>query len=156
MKSITSPSKLCITQGTVSRIHLKVYSVIFDPDFMDDIGPLVYAEDLSRNGTRVNGSYIGKDTGARLLGNGNCIAFSTDEPILIFKSTLLQKEHIFDELQTRELEVSSITHQLLLLRRSLTKLNSTFGVKTPLYQPAKLAAVRMQMSLKQEICTQDR
>ncbi|PLB53663.1 Pkinase-domain-containing protein [Aspergillus steynii IBT 23096] len=57
----------------VSRRQLRIYTIIFDRDNPQELAPLVYAQDLSRNGTLWNGYFMGKGNGSYLLSDGDIL-----------------------------------------------------------------------------------
>lgn len=78
-------SQYTIHDPCVSNKHLRIYTIIYDDENPTEVAPLVYAEDLSRNGTYWNGSLIGKGNGGFLLSN--------DDTLRLSSSTLLRFEH---------------------------------------------------------------
>jgi FHA domain len=88
---------------TISNVHLKVYVIGFDEE--DSVSPLVYAEDLSSNGTYWNGTFIGRANGAFLLSHGDEIRLSSTITLL-FKSVLGSAEEAeLEGIPMRDLEV---------------------------------------------------
>ena len=71
-----SISDLCFNDQTVSCRHLKIYSIVYDQDDLRDVKPLIYAEDLSSNGTYWNEALIGRGTSAILLSHGDRLRIS--------------------------------------------------------------------------------
>ena len=69
-------SDLCFDDQTVSCRHLKIYSIIYDQDDLRDVKPLIYAEDLSSNGTYWNEALIGRGNSAVLLNHGDRLRIS--------------------------------------------------------------------------------
>ncbi|KAL3469252.1 kinase-like domain-containing protein [Aspergillus californicus] len=57
----------------ISNEHLWIYTVIFDQDNPGEIAPLVYAQDISMNGSSWNGYRMGNGQGSFLLGDGDII-----------------------------------------------------------------------------------
>lgn len=57
----------------VSNRHLKIYTIIFDRENPQLVAPLVYAQDLSMNGTLWNGFPMGKGGGSFLLSGGDVL-----------------------------------------------------------------------------------
>ncbi|KAI9877518.1 MAG: hypothetical protein M1830_003714 [Pleopsidium flavum] len=89
---------------TVSNQHLRVYSILYDQDEDSDIAPLVYAEDLSRNGTYWNGALIGRGNGGVLLSNGDNLRISP-RLSLVYYGTDLPKSESLDHIQEQEKKV---------------------------------------------------
>jgi hypothetical protein len=62
----------------VSNAHIRIHTIIYDFDSLEDVGPLVYVQDLSRNGTLWNGILIERGGGGVLLSNGDILTLSPD------------------------------------------------------------------------------
>lgn len=60
----------------ISNRHVKIYSIVFDQCAKAEIKPLVYAEDLSSNGTYWNDLFIGRGHSAVLLSDGDELRLS--------------------------------------------------------------------------------
>ncbi|KIV91597.1 hypothetical protein PV10_06116 [Exophiala mesophila] len=60
----------------ISKRHVRIYTVVYENEEPNDVDTLVYAEDLSHNGTFWNGSLIGKGNGGFLLSNGDVLRLS--------------------------------------------------------------------------------
>ena len=69
-------SQIVFNDLTVSNKHVKIYSISYDQSNCSNIKPLIYAEDLSSNGTYWNGSLVGKTNGAVLLSDGDVLRIS--------------------------------------------------------------------------------
>ena len=69
--------------------------------------PLIYAEDLSRNGSYWNGSYIGKGNGGVLLTDGDELQISP-RVTLIFRSKFEESTEERDWTQEDEMRVRII------------------------------------------------
>ena len=67
LKLSNSCSQFIISDPSISKKHLRIYSVVYDNDNPEEVDVLVYAEDLSSNGTYWNGSLIGRGNGGFLL-----------------------------------------------------------------------------------------
>ena len=89
---------------TVSCYHLKIYSITYDQSDFNDIKPLVYAEDLSTNGSYWNDSLIGKGNSGVLLSDGDRIRLSPRITIT-FHALINYDDAGLGELQQNELEV---------------------------------------------------
>src|SRR5271169_6324084 len=74
---LTESSQHVLDDPVISNKHLRVYSVVYNGEKPNDVAPLVYAEDLSRNGTFWNGSLIGKGNGGFLLSDDDTLRVST-------------------------------------------------------------------------------
>ncbi|KAH8433217.1 FHA domain-containing serine/threonine-protein kinase [Aspergillus melleus] len=57
----------------VSRKHIHIYAVVFDRDNPQEVAPLVYAQDLSQNGTLWNGYPMGNENRSFLLSHGDIL-----------------------------------------------------------------------------------
>ena len=98
-------SQHIVRDAVVSNKHLRIYTIIFDDDQSDGIAPLVYAEDLSRNGTYWNGSLIGKGNGGVLLSNGDTLRISPRLYYHFHQSTTCNGDQRFDLTQECEMKV---------------------------------------------------
>lgn len=97
----------------VSNRHLRIYTIIFDADQSDGTAPLVYAEDMSRNGTYWNGSLIGKGSGGVLLSDGDTLRLSPRIYYHFYPSTSRTGEPSFDVTQEFEMQVGDRNPTLL-------------------------------------------
>lgn len=88
----------------ISNKHLRIYTIIFDKDSPEEVAPLVYAQDLSRNGTLWNGSSMAKGAGAFLLSDGDVLRLSPSF-YLVFYAAVHDEGRSFDELQLAEMKV---------------------------------------------------
>ena len=82
------------------------------------MAPLVYAQDLSMNGTTWNGYEMGKGSGSFLLSHGDILKLTPDT-FLRFQYQDGMEENGFDMLQTVEMKVSPNT-----LARSIYRMQS--------------------------------
>jgi hypothetical protein len=110
-------SQYTICDPYISNKHLRIYTILYDGDDPSDVAPLVYAEDLSRNGTYWNGSLIGKGNGGFLLSEGDTLRLSS-LTLLRFESVAIADEECFDLTQENEMEVCTVPsppskHQLI-------------------------------------------
>ncbi|OAG38317.1 hypothetical protein AYO21_07437 [Fonsecaea monophora] len=107
----------------ISKRHLRVYTVVYENDGPCEIDTLVYAEDLSQNGTYWNGSLIGKGNGGFLLSDNDVLRLSR-QTYLIFSATSsgAAKEN-FDH--TQEAEMAKFGKDYVLTDRLLGA--GTFG-----------------------------
>jgi hypothetical protein len=64
-------SNYVLSNALVSNIHLRIYCIMYE-----ESPPLVYCEDLSRNGTLWNSVTIGRGKGGALLSEGDRITIS--------------------------------------------------------------------------------
>ncbi|KAL3463966.1 kinase-like domain-containing protein [Aspergillus heterothallicus] len=60
----------------VSNKHLWIYTVVFDQDNPGEVAPLVYAQDISMNGTLWNGYRMGNGRSSFLLSDGDILRLS--------------------------------------------------------------------------------
>jgi FHA domain len=95
-----------IDEPVVSNKHIRIYTVVYEKDKPTEISPLVYAEDLSRNGTFWNGSLIGKGNGGFLLSEGDTLRVSTKTYFTFQSCAEDVGKEIFDLVQEKEMKVS--------------------------------------------------
>lgn len=98
-------SHYCINEPTVSNKHVRIYTVIYDEDSPDEIPPLVYAEDLSRNGTYWNGTLIGKGNGGFLLSDRDILKINAKTYFIFEAAPFDTQNDLMDKVQRKELEV---------------------------------------------------
>ncbi|OAL22538.1 hypothetical protein AYO22_07096 [Fonsecaea multimorphosa] len=107
----------------VSKRHVRIYTVVYENDEPCEIATLVYAEDLSQNGTFWNGSLIGKGNGGFLLSDTDVLRLSR-RTYLIFAATVGGTTgEAFDH--TQELEMAKFGKEYNLTDRLLGA--GTFG-----------------------------
>jgi FHA domain len=106
-------SQHVVHDAVVSNKHLRIYTVIFDEDPSDGIAPLVYAEDLSRNGTYWNGTLIGKGNGGVLLSEGDTLRVSPRIYYHFHQLATHHQEQRFDFTQECEMKVGYPDHKSL-------------------------------------------
>jgi hypothetical protein len=103
--SISSPS---FQSDIVSRVHFRVYSVIYDEDHVAEFPPLIYCEDRqSSNGTYVNNTLIGTLKSPRnpyLLNDGDMISIRPHWKFHFRQNNQSAKKSL-DNVQTQEIEV---------------------------------------------------
>lgn len=93
----------------VSSRHVLIYTVVYDFDNPLEFPPLVYAHDLSRNGTFWNGQRIdSKNSGAVLLSDGDILRLSATS-FLEFR-TECQSERSLSPTQKHEAKVVVLKH----------------------------------------------
>ena len=97
-------SQLLCFDPTVSNRHLKIYSVVHDLLSDSEIAPLVYAEDLSSNGSYWENSLIGRGNGAVLLSDSDKIRISPR--ICLFFRSVKKVEEDIDSICVNETSVS--------------------------------------------------
>ncbi|KAJ5573873.1 uncharacterized protein N7459_008300 [Penicillium hispanicum] len=85
----------------VSNKHLRIYTVLYDEDNPQDVPPLVYAQDLSLNGSTWNNYPMGKGKGGFLLSHGDVLQVSIGI-FFQFRSTA-RNENCFSTLHIREM-----------------------------------------------------
>lgn len=98
------PSYPCFDDPTVSEWHLKLYSIVHDKSGKSDIEPLLYAEDLSTNGTYWNGTLIGKDNGGFLISDRDELSISPSIT-LTFHAEDVHERKVGDSLQKSDMGV---------------------------------------------------
>lgn len=102
-----SPSSFTVDDPCVSNKHLRIYTVVFDADAPADgnrIGPLVYAEDLSSNGSLWNGLHMGYRRGTVLLTNGDVLILG-ERTRLTYHGRYEKNERSLSSLVVREMKV---------------------------------------------------
>ncbi|GIK00317.1 hypothetical protein Aspvir_004339 [Aspergillus viridinutans] len=88
----------------ISNRHLRIYTIIFDQDNPDEVAPLVYAQDISLNGTSWNNYPMGKGNGSFLLSDGDILKLSPSVHLLYRRDGHREEDH-FDVLQRVEMRV---------------------------------------------------
>lgn len=102
---LTESSQYVLDDPVTSNKHLRVYSVVYNGENPSDVAPLVYAEDLSRNGTFWNGSLIGKGNGGFLLSDKDTLRVSA-RIIFVYRTIAPREEdNLFDLTQEYEMKV---------------------------------------------------
>ena len=86
---------------------MRIYCVLFEQEDVSDIPPLVYAEDLSSNGTYWNGSLIGRGNGGVLLSDGDVLRIGPCHSFRYSGADPLLPE-LRDEVQEREKKVDCL------------------------------------------------
>jgi len=98
-------SQYVIDDPCISKKHLRIYTVVYDHDSPHEVDTLVYAEDLSRNGTSWNGSLIGRGNGGFLLSHDDILRLSSRN-FLVFRSAAgWENDAHFDLIQEQEMQV---------------------------------------------------
>ncbi|KAL5337155.1 kinase-like domain-containing protein [Aspergillus crustosus] len=100
----------------VSNRHLWVYTVIFDQDNPDEVAPLVYAQDVSMNGTLWNGYRMGNGRSSFLLSNNDILRL-TDGVYLKYNCEDDVEGNCFTCLQA--MEMTKFSHEYIVTRRKL-------------------------------------
>ncbi|KAI5290493.1 hypothetical protein KEM54_001383 [Ascosphaera aggregata] len=85
-----STSGFTIENPQISHKHIRIYSVVFDTAETSEVGgegikPLVYAEDISSNGSWWNGQRMGYRRGSVLLSTGDVLTLA-DGLTLVYES----------------------------------------------------------------------
>lgn len=101
-------SQYVVDDPVVSNKHVRIYTIIYDHDNPQEVAPLVYAQDVSRNGTFWNGAKIGRGTGGVLLSDGDVLRLSPSSYIQ-FRCRSRQITDPFSALQRQEMKVGSST-----------------------------------------------
>lgn len=79
--------------------------MVYENDEPNEIDTLVYAEDLSQNGTYWNGSFIGKGNGGFLLTDEDVLRLSRHTYFVFTATSPSQNVRIFDHTQETEMKV---------------------------------------------------
>lgn len=98
-------SQYVIDDPYVSKRHIRLYTVVYENDEPNEIQTLVYAEDLSQNGTYWNGGLIGNGNGGYLLSNGDVLRLSRQTFLVFEHETDRTPEAHFDFAQEWEMAV---------------------------------------------------
>ncbi|KAL4784614.1 kinase-like domain-containing protein [Aspergillus varians] len=100
----------------VSNKHLWIYTVIFDQDNPGEVAPLVYAQDISTNGSLWNEYRMGNGRSSFLLSDGDILQLSAGT-FLRYSSVGGAQAKGFTILQA--LEMKSFDHEYVITRRKL-------------------------------------
>ncbi|KAL1979521.1 hypothetical protein VTN96DRAFT_5678 [Rasamsonia emersonii] len=92
-----------VDDPVVSNRHVRIYTIIYDHDNPQEVAPLVYAQDLSRNGTFWNGAKIARGNGGVLLSDGDILRLSPGSYIQ-FRCRSGQTTDPFSALQRQEMK----------------------------------------------------
>ncbi|PKY06221.1 kinase-like protein [Aspergillus campestris IBT 28561] len=65
--------QIVVKSPVVSNTHIEIYTIIYDREHPDEVAPLVYARNLSMNGTRWNGYSMGHNRDSFLLSDGDVL-----------------------------------------------------------------------------------
>ena len=102
---LTGSSQYVLDDPVISNRHLRIHSVVYEGDKPNDVAPLVYAEDLSRNGTFWNGSLIGKGNGGFLLSDKDTLRVSA-RTFFVYRMIVHHNvDELFDLAQEHEMKV---------------------------------------------------
>ncbi|KAK5052160.1 hypothetical protein LTR84_002964 [Exophiala bonariae] len=101
-------SQYVLRDPYASRRHLRIYTVVYENDEPNECETLVYAEDLSRNGTYWDGSLIGRGSGGFLLSDGNVLTLTSNTQFTFTALPSPQKNTRFDQIQENEMAVWSL------------------------------------------------
>ncbi|KAK4946221.1 hypothetical protein LTR10_014733 [Elasticomyces elasticus] len=96
-------SQYVINDPYVSKRHVRLYTVVYENDEPNEVQTLVYAEDLSQNGTYWNGGLIGNGNGGYLLSNGDVLRLSRRTFLVFEYKTDRTPEAHFDFAQEWEM-----------------------------------------------------
>ncbi|PLB34098.1 FHA domain-containing serine/threonine-protein kinase [Aspergillus candidus] len=72
-RTLTGRSQIVIKSPVVSNTHIEIYTIIYDREHPEEVAPLVYARNLSMNGTRWNGFSMGYNRDSFLLSDGDVL-----------------------------------------------------------------------------------
>lgn len=90
----------------MSAKHIRLYTVVYDKSAATEVGTLVYAEDLSRNGTYWNRSLIGRGNGGFLLSTDDVLKLSGSVSLRFKPAEIpITEDSHFDNVQEMEMEV---------------------------------------------------
>lgn len=99
-------SQYILNDPFTSKRHLRIYTVVYENDEPNEIDTLVYAEDLSQNGTYWNGSFIGKGNGGFLLTDEDVLRLSRQTYFVFTATSPIQTIYTFDHTQEMEMKVT--------------------------------------------------
>ena len=105
MEHCLPTSQYVLTDPYTSKRHLRIYSVVYENDEPSEVDTLIYAEDLSQNGTFWNGSFIGKGNGGFLLSDKDILRLSGRTYFVFSAVPSIQKPEKFDHVQETEMAV---------------------------------------------------
>ncbi|RDW74325.1 uncharacterized protein DSM5745_06987 [Aspergillus mulundensis] len=108
--------RFVVNDPLVSNRHLWIYTVIFDEDNPEEVAPLVYAQDLSMNGTWWNDYRMGDSGSSFLLSDGDILRLAADV-YLLYRSFDNSQPICFDSCQA--LEMRAFSSKYLITRRKL-------------------------------------
>lgn len=100
-------SQYQILNSHVSSRHIRIYTVTFDEDDPDDFEPLVYAQNLSRFGTKWNAYMMHEQGESFLLSDGDLLEV-TPGVTFRFKSASPTPQDLFSPQRNREMRVSTL------------------------------------------------
>lgn len=106
---------------------MRIYTVVFDTDVAADgerIGPLIYAEDLSSNGSLWNGLCMGYRRGTVLLTSGDVLTLA-ERTSFTYHGRYEQSGRPLSSLVTREAKVWSFP--FLEYRENRTERTNIYG-----------------------------
>ncbi|KAJ5109317.1 serine/threonine protein kinase [Penicillium angulare] len=99
------PSQYTLSEPYISGRHVRLYTIIFDEGHTEDVTPLIYAQDLSLNGTCWNNHQMRKGSrGNYLLRHGDILKLAPDLHIQ-FLSAILPPSNKFTPAQATEMNV---------------------------------------------------
>ncbi|RWQ96151.1 putative serine/threonine protein kinase [Paecilomyces variotii] len=98
-----------------SRTNTSVYTIIFDHENPEEIAPLVYAQDISSNGTLWNNNWIEKSNSSVLLSDGDILTLSGRFHILFQCATTTAEP--FDKMQ--DMEMKTFQNRYAITKRKL-------------------------------------
>jgi hypothetical protein len=101
-------SSYIINDPAISKKHLRIYSVVYDEDTENDVETLVFADDLSSNGTYWNGSLIRKGGGGVLLSEGDRLKLAPNVYLYFHIPGEAADVQHFDVEQESEMKVSEM------------------------------------------------
>ncbi|EXJ83861.1 CAMK protein kinase [Capronia coronata CBS 617.96] len=96
-------SQYVLNDPRVSKRHVSIYTVVYEKDEPNGVDTLVYAEDLSQNGTYLNGDFIGKGNGGFLLSDGNILRLSRWTSLIFHVVNKNESMDTFDVIQEKEM-----------------------------------------------------
>jgi protein-serine/threonine kinase len=104
LPNLSENSQYAVEDPFVSNKHLWIYTVIFDQENPGEVAPLVYAQDISMNGTLWNGYRMGNGRSSFLLSDGDILRLS-DTVYLKYNSEDHSQAKCFTARQAVEMRV---------------------------------------------------
>ncbi|KIW71029.1 hypothetical protein PV04_03247 [Phialophora macrospora] len=99
----TSHFQYVLNDPYLSKRHLRIYTVVYEDDEPSEVENLVYAEDLSLNGSFWNGSFIGKGNGGFLLSDQDTLKLSRRTYLVFTAMPSNRTPETFDYIQETEM-----------------------------------------------------
>ena len=106
-------SQYTIWDPHVSHRHLRIHSILYDRELGGGYEALTYAEDLSSNGTFLNGTLMGRGKGAFLLSDGDTLRISPRFAFRFVADGDHEQPLELDDSRVKEIEVCQDIQRLI-------------------------------------------